>query len=121
MLIQWHPPPLSITPPSSLDGLGVVCNNTTPFFMGTSVNCLFTRDPKQLRWGQPLLRHRFLLLQNRHTVHPAHKPRAQIPTYFIYAAVFRAALPRLMRLLLVLLLPWMACMQALHRYMDVTY
>jgi hypothetical protein len=22
--------------------------------LGTSLNCLFPRDPKQLRWGQPL-------------------------------------------------------------------
>ena len=42
----------------------------------TTINCLFPRDPKQLRWGQPLWRHRFLLLQNRHTAHPVHKLRA---------------------------------------------
>jgi hypothetical protein len=47
MLNQWHPPPLSITPPSSLDGLGVVLNNTTPFFMGTSIiQAFFSPDSK---------------------------------------------------------------------------
>jgi len=31
MLNYWYPPPVSITPPSTLDGFGVV-HGTTPFF-----------------------------------------------------------------------------------------
>ncbi len=31
MLNYWYPPPVSITPPSTLDGFGVV-HDTTPFF-----------------------------------------------------------------------------------------
>jgi hypothetical protein len=41
--------------------------------------------------------------------------------YIAYIPVLRAVMPRLKRLLLVHSLPWMACMQALHRYMDITY
>jgi len=69
--------------------------------MSNSINCLFPRDPKQLRWGQPLLRHRFLLLQNRHTVHPVHKPHSEASDHLH-------------------LLPWMACMQALQEQKPVT-
>jgi hypothetical protein len=35
----------------------------------------------------------FLLLQNRHTVHPVHNLRARILMYFMYTAVLRAMLP----------------------------
>ena len=44
---------------------------------GTSKNALFPR------W----LRHRFLLLQNRHTIHPVYNLRARILMYDVYTAV----------------------------------
>jgi len=51
--------------------------------MGIPKNALFWR------WR----RHRFLLLQNRHTVLPVHKHRAQTLMYFAYTPVLRAGLP----------------------------
>ena len=52
--------------------------------VGRTNNDLFSR----------LLRHQFLLLQNRHTVRPVHKHRAQILMYYSYTPVLRALLPR---------------------------
>jgi len=59
--------------------------------MSNSINCLFPR----------LLRYRFLLLQNRHTVHPVHKLPSEASEHLH-------------------LLPWMACMQALQEQKPVT-
>jgi len=52
--------------------------------MGTSKNALFPQ------WR----RHRFLLLQNRHTIHPVHKHRTRILMYYSYTAVLRAMVTR---------------------------